>query len=523
MPETPETLLQKWLGADISEAEAGRLLATLQNDRVTAERLLGHLHVDALLRDLAATGDILAPAEPVALPRVSQRRVWPAVVAWTAVAAAAAILGTVAFVRKATSVAGNAGSLKPAQAEETSKAVALLTRSTDAVWADAPPAALIEPGWLKLRSGLAQIEFFSGAQVVIEGPAELQVISPGEAFCPRGKLSAEVPPQARGFRIGTPKGTVVDLGTAFGLSIDGAGAEVHVFKGEVELHDRPGARARGLREGEAVASDGSGTWSAKAADPGAFAALHGAGARADELQHQRFESWKAAVAPQNADPTLLARFDFLEASGRRLANKAAARSVEDAAVIGAAWANGRWAEKSALEFRSLADRVRVAVPGEPEQLTLAAWVRVDALSRRYNSIFMSEGWTEGSIHWQILDSGAVRLGNHGGHGRKGADFDSPVVFNTNRFGQWMHVAVRVDGKTGRVSHFVDGRKTAELDRGTGPLFLRPGLAELGNWNTSTHADPTPIRHLSGAIDEFALHTRLLDDREIQAAAEIGRP
>ncbi len=51
----------------------------------------------------------------------------------------------------------------------------------------------LEPGWLRLESGLAQVVFYSGARVVIEGPAELQLVSPNEAVCPTGRLLAEVP------------------------------------------------------------------------------------------------------------------------------------------------------------------------------------------------------------------------------------------------------------------------------------------------------------------------------------------
>jgi hypothetical protein len=75
-----------------------------------------------------------------------------------------------------------------------------------------------------MKSGIAQIEFYQGARVLIEGPAELQLVSSGEATCTRGKLSANVPPQAKGFRINTPKGTIVDLGTEFGLDVSDAQA-----------------------------------------------------------------------------------------------------------------------------------------------------------------------------------------------------------------------------------------------------------------------------------------------------------
>jgi hypothetical protein len=69
----------------------------------------------------------------------------------------------------------------------TSKAVAMLNRVADAEWSQREKAprlgAPLEPGWLRLKSGLAQIVFYSGVRVVIEGPTDLQLVSPGEANC----------------------------------------------------------------------------------------------------------------------------------------------------------------------------------------------------------------------------------------------------------------------------------------------------------------------------------------------------
>src|SRR6185503_5807861 len=62
-----------------------------------------------------------------------------------------------------------------------SKAVAMLNRTVNAQWnvpGDAPRLnAPLEPGGFELESGLAEVVFYSGARFVIEGPAELQLIS----------------------------------------------------------------------------------------------------------------------------------------------------------------------------------------------------------------------------------------------------------------------------------------------------------------------------------------------------------
>jgi len=60
----------------------------------------------------------------------------------------------------------------------TSKAVAMLSKVVDAQWGlpgEAPQlGAPLDPGLLRLKSGLAEVVFYSGARVVIEGPADLK-------------------------------------------------------------------------------------------------------------------------------------------------------------------------------------------------------------------------------------------------------------------------------------------------------------------------------------------------------------
>jgi FecR-like protein len=71
-----------------------------------------------------------------------------------------------------------------------------------------------------------------GARMVIEGPTELQRVSPMEAVCPTGRMVIEVPPPARGFHLETPQLNVADLGTSFGVDATRGQTEVHLFKVE---------------------------------------------------------------------------------------------------------------------------------------------------------------------------------------------------------------------------------------------------------------------------------------------------
>jgi hypothetical protein len=175
---------------------------------------------------------------------------------------------------------------------------------------------------------------------------------------------------------------------------------------------------------------------------------------------------------------------------------------------------GRWPEKRALEFRNVSDRVRLSVAGETKALTMAVWMRVNGLDRSLNSIFMSEGWGDRKVHWQITREGHIRLGVAGSAGKGHADYDSPVFFTPERFGRWMHLAVVFDPTAKEVRHYANGALLARLPlKDASPLKL--GIAELGNWN-DRRTRSVAIRHLSGAMDEFALWDRVLGEAEIKA-------
>ena len=105
---------------------------------------------------------------------------------------------------------------------------------------------------LRLDGGLAEIRFASGASVVLEGPARLELLSGRSARLLRGKLAANVPEPARGFQILTPQGRIVDLGTEFGMTVAEDGlTDVHVFAGQVEAFGA-GSSKVGLGDGQSA-------------------------------------------------------------------------------------------------------------------------------------------------------------------------------------------------------------------------------------------------------------------------------
>ncbi len=126
-------------------------------------------------------------------------------------------------------------------------AVAQLTQMVAARWADGtkPKAvgdSIVAKEPLRLAEGLVEIKFAQGATVILEGPATFIPLQQNASKLDHGRLIAQVPEKAVGFSVETPSATITDLGTEFGLSVQGDGAaEVCVTQGTVMVEAAPGA------------------------------------------------------------------------------------------------------------------------------------------------------------------------------------------------------------------------------------------------------------------------------------------
>ena len=92
------------------------------------------------------------------------------------------------------------------------------------------------------------------------------------------------------------------------------------------------------------------------------------------------------------------------------ASWAAAEGSSDGAVVGCRWAEGRWQQKGALEFKGTENRVRIFIPGEYESITLACWMRIEGFDRYLSAIMLTDGHDLGEVHWQFTETGQLLLG-----------------------------------------------------------------------------------------------------------------
>ena len=123
--------------------------------------------------------------------------------------------------------------------------IATLTSNENAAWESSLPTSEgseLTVGLMSLKSGVATIRFSSGAEVVLEAPAEIELQSAMQAKLLKGNAVVNVPESAHGFTLATPTGYAVDHGTAFGVSImeDGKISDFKVLEGEISLHSPEG-------------------------------------------------------------------------------------------------------------------------------------------------------------------------------------------------------------------------------------------------------------------------------------------
>lgn len=138
-------------------------------------------------------------------------------------------------------------------------APATIVAIDDAVWQDDVDYAIgdnVNHRTLRLQSGAVHLAFSSSAMVAIHGPAEFRVVGAREGYLVEGSLNAYVPPEAAGFTIRTPGLIAEDLGTAFNMVRNAAGAErIQVTEGRVRVRIARGGGDHLATAGQVVGYD----------------------------------------------------------------------------------------------------------------------------------------------------------------------------------------------------------------------------------------------------------------------------
>jgi hypothetical protein len=331
----------------------------------------------------------------------------------------------------------------------------------------------------------------------------------------------------------------VDHGTEFGCSFASGGVgELHVFSGTVSWKPADNdASPKELRKNQALRILHQEA-SAIPVNRAAFLSEEQL-ARLDSAREQaRLAGWRESSRWLRGHSSGLVYLDF-EREGnntRVLPNLALlAPAGSDATIIGCEFVNGRWRGKGALEFQRPDARLRLALPGQYPRLTFLAWVRVDGLQRRQQSLAMAENFTLGETHWYLFRDGTLGLGVHtdtpeGMHGWR--NYHSQPLVTFDDFSMWRLLVSTCDTTTGVVTHYLDGRLVGRFQRGI-KVPMRLDNFEIGNWGVRPD-DPRltasdwgrpadALRNFQGRMDEFAILSTVLSADEIRRLYREGRP
>jgi hypothetical protein len=431
-------------------------------------------------------------------------------------------------------------------AERTIAGHASLRRAVDLKWSVSQSGYregdVLPKGLLDIAGGVAEIDFFSGATLMVEGPAKLDLESDWSVRVISGRLRASVPPAARGFIVRAADSEIVDLGTEFAVEVGENQAQVEVIDGEVKLvggaHD-----GSHLLTGERRTLAGSDVDNPWLADLSTIGDLQ---RRRAEAMLGRFEDWKAYSHQLRKDGRLIAYYPIVEKQEqRRVVDVASSDGSQDGTLVGLVGrVQGRFGmQSSGLEFDRPGSRVRVRIDGEFSAYTFSCWVRIDSLDHRYNALFMGDGYENGEPHWQIRDDGCLMLSvmvddtqdiRHfnkidktmvKGAGLHKVYYSEPI-WDVSKSGQWFHLAAAYDPLNRRVTQYANGQLVAS-DEIEDRFFidqLRIGPAEIGNWGQPFRETPWfAVRNMNGTIDEMMVFDAALDANEIESIYEQGKP
>ncbi len=549
-----ESLISAWLDGRISEEQSQDLQARIKSSADARRQFVLFANLDAALRRMAsgdASSDLRRPSrvipdtslqDEIGMIGANRSIAWGYIaVCFGLICLCVGVAYQLGRIRTATTPENTVAQIATApDVEQTISGHASLRRIAGIKWTQGfrnyREGDVLSAATVAFDEGIAEIDFFCGATLVVEGPARLELESDWSVRLVSGRLRASVPPVAQGFVVKAADAEVIDLGTEFAMDVGADHALVEVLDGEVKFrggqHD-----GKHLTTGEKQAFSGSNI------DQVSFDGLSTIG-DVDRLrqaeQLKRFGQWKNHSEHLKSDPRLIAYYPIAEAlNNREVVNRSAAGKKRNAIMVGTVSVlDGRFGElSSAVGFERPGARLRTRIEGEFSAFTFACWVRINSLDNLYNALFMGDGYENGEPHWQIRNDGKMMfsvmvddtpgagLGNSPDTRLHRVYFTDPI-WDASQSGQWVHLAATFDPASRMVCQYVNGKQVSA--QYIEDLYvvekLRIGAAEIGNWGQPLRNTPRfAMRNLNGLIDEMVIFDATLDAGELARLYESGKP
>ncbi len=236
------SLLNKLVDGSISESEHLALQDLLRDDADAQQTYFNYLDLDTDLRQMTQ-----GTTTPAANPHEYQKET--RLKFWVAMAVSLLMMASLAWW----------SFLEPSEepAVALPDSVVLVQSAGGVFFRDVMPAvgeSLKSNHEYALISGMIELKFPSGAEVILDAPTVIEIANLERLIVRQGACSVHAPAGAEGFQVITPKTEVTDLGTRFSVDVDEAGdTEVQVVEGAAEVlpHDRLAAEKILLTERQA--------------------------------------------------------------------------------------------------------------------------------------------------------------------------------------------------------------------------------------------------------------------------------
>ena len=403
--------------------------------------------------------------------------------------------------------------------------VATITRLEGVEWdgtsAGTVGASLRKGTVLSISDGLVELEMDGRGTMILEGPARLRLDDPDGASLERGRLAMHVTRKGHGYRIATPEGEVIDLGTEFGISVGSGGeSEIHVIDGSVEVLPNGGTT-------ELLARD--------------QAMRLGGGGKRIEADHSGFYT---TLPPKVESTANYVHWSFDEATGPALAAERGMQSGPKEMTLhfmdqGALPRRGSAVFGTGMVFDgkgSYAESAFRGIDGDKPR-TVCFWVKVpEDLGLRESSALVSWGHFEPQRYgeaWQIAIN-SIPYDGENGRIRVGAVGGTIVGTQDLRDGKWHHIAVVLYGGSHQnigthVIVYIDGRMERISRRALGRIMTNTESAEHGVWlgRNISYLRTTPDHwhggFFRGMLDEVHIFDAALPQDDIHRLMETNTP
>ncbi len=421
--------------------------------------------------------------------------------------------------------------------------IATLTRTADdAKWINVT-GTLIENGSLcagplHLAKGSAEIITDNGSQIILQAPVEMELESPSQLLLKKGRVTVNIAGgKAMHFVVRTPTACVVDFGTEFGVAVDDNNQTItHVFQGEVEL--RSGSNplrfdsALKLAKGQAGQADLDGEIKPRQADPARFVRSSEFDARHKASKGSSYHRWKAYSYQLRRDPALVAYYTFERDSNDSdmLFNMAAATQgkmngqlTSQAKKSAPTWEQGRWPEKTALSFNRNRNQI-VGIPPDPQfcingPVTVAAWIHIADSNEGGHIVSCRQ--EDSTINYQLgyrsptssFWNDRIQLAR-----RRSTEKVEDIRHSRQipeQFG-WLLVAATHDNQT--LKYYLNGQLIDVQN-----WIFKQDAVEAGLMIGTTFLESRDDSRFDGKIGEIAIFRRVLDEEEIAAMYQAGKP